>query len=198
MKRSVVQRIIPLIFILFIVGLVIAAIVSVVRIVTGNNQPVVELDGGNTSLLSTAATSKVRMTVRGPIVGNEEFRSYQVAVTPGSREFTRYAGYIKTPIADKSYSNNTAAYDEFVHALSKADLAKGTPLTGDVNDTRGVCATGQLHEFEIFNDNKVIKRLWTSSCKGSAGSLAADVEQLRALFLAQVPDAAAILTGRSL
>ena len=85
MKRSVVQRIIPLIFMLFIVGLVIAAIVSVVRIVTGNNQPITQVNTSNTSLLSTAATSKVRMTVRGPIVGNEEFRSYQVVVTPNSR-----------------------------------------------------------------------------------------------------------------
>lgn len=198
MKRSVVQRIIPLIFMLFIVGLIIAAIVSVIRIVTGDNKPIVQVDSSNASLLDTTAASKVRMTIRGPIVGNEEFRSYQVTVAPGSREFKRYSGYIKMPIADKSYSNNVTAYDEFVHALSKANLAKGVPLIGDANDTRGVCATGQVHEFEIFNDGKVVKQLWTSSCKGSAGSLAADVEQLRELFLAQVPDATAILSGRSL
>lgn len=195
MKRSVAQRIIPFVFIIVIVGLAIAAITSVVRMVFSNDTPVaVQTDVSNDSLLSTTLGHKVRMTIRGPIVGDEDFRSYQVTVTPNSRSFIRYSGYLNQPIGSKQYSNNVKAYDEFVHALSRANLAKGMALTGDADDTRGICATGQVHEFEIVNGDSVVKRLWTSTCKESAGSLASDSNALRELFLAQTPDATKILT----
>lgn len=198
MKRSVIQRLIPLIFIIVIAGLAIAAVTSVVKMVFSNDKPAIvqTADTSGNALLATTLGHKVRMTIRGPIVGDENFRSYQVTVTPSSRSFIRYSGYLKQPISSKQYDNNVKAYDEFVHALSKADIAKGTALTGDADDTRGICATGQVHEFEILDGDSVVKRLWTSTCKGSAGSLAADSNLLRELFLAQTPDAVKILTAQ--
>ncbi|MEP6710503.1 MAG: hypothetical protein ABJA64_02195 [Candidatus Saccharibacteria bacterium] len=190
MKRSFLQRIIPFAFILVILILIIAAITAVVRVVFNNNAPTTSVvDTSSVALLSTTAEHKVRMTVRGPIVGNEQFRSYQVTVTPDSRDFVRYSGYLDQPLVSKHYGNNVKAYDEFVHALSKANLNKGAALTGDADDTRGICATGQVLEFEIISGDTVTKRLWTSTCKASPGSLATDSTQLRVLFLAQVPDA---------
>ena len=62
-------------------------------------------------------------------------------------------------------------------------------MSGDANDTRGVCAGGILYEFEIREGDNAVKQLWTSTCKGSPGSLKASADQLRELFLAQVPDA---------
>jgi len=198
MKRSVAQRIIPFVFIIVIVGLAIAAITSVVRMVFTSDAPVaVRSDVSGDTLLSTAVGHKVRMTIRGPIVGNEEFRSYQVTVTPDSRSFVRYSGYLNQPIGSKQYGNNVKAYGEFVYALSRANLAKGAALSGDADDTRGICASGQVHEFEIVDGDNVVKRLWTSTCKGSAGSLAADSNVLRTLFLAQTPDAVKILTAQA-
>jgi len=190
MNRGI-QRFIPMIFLIVIVGLIIAAAVSVVRIFTSNNdqQTSQVVDTSNQALLSTTASRSVRMTVRGEIVGDETFRSYQIVVTPGKREFTRYKGYLAEPLSDVTYQNNTKAYDEFVHALSRANLAKGTPLKGDADDTRGICANGILYEFEIINEDKTIKRLWTTNCDNAKGSLAADAGQLQGLFLAQVPDA---------
>jgi hypothetical protein len=190
MNRGV-QRFIPIIFLIVIVGLIIAAAVSVVRIFTSNNdqQSSQVVDTSNQALLSTTANRSVRMTVRGVIVGDETFRSYEVLVTPGKREFTRYKGYLAEPLSDVTYQNNTKAYDEFVHALSLAGLAKGTALKGNADDTRGICASGILYEFEIINEGKTIKRLWTTNCGGIKGSLTADPGQLQGLFLAQVPDA---------
>ena len=92
MKRSVIQRIIPFIFVVVIIGLVIAAIVSVVRIVTGSgSQPIAQTDTSEIALLKTTAISKVRMKIRGPLVGSEKFRTYQLSVSPSSREFHRYS-----------------------------------------------------------------------------------------------------------
>jgi hypothetical protein len=190
MNRGI-QRFIPIIFLIVIVGLIIAAAVSVVGIFTNNdtNQASKTVDTSNEALLSTTADRSVRMTVRGQIVGDETFRSYQVTVTSAKREFTRYKGYLEQPLVSKVYENNTKAYDEFVHALARANLAKGQPLTGEADETRGICAGGVLYEFEIIKADKTLKRLWTTSCGDSKGSLDADVASLQALFLAQIPDA---------
>jgi len=191
MNRGV-QRFIPIIFLIVIVGLIIAAAVSVVRIFTSDNntpQSSQTADISSEALLSTTADRSVKMTVRGPIVGDDTFRSYQVSVTPGKREFTRYKGYLEQPLVNKSYANNTKAYDEFVHALGRANLAKGEGLKGDADDTRGVCAGGILYEFEIINGTNTVKRLWTTTCGDAKGSLTASAGQLQQLFLVQVPDA---------
>jgi hypothetical protein len=186
-----IQRFIPIIFIIVIVALLIAAAFSVVRIFTGgnSNESSEVADTSNQALLSNTSERSVRMTVRGEIVGDETFRSYRVTVTPTSRVFTRYKGYLEEPLVSKTYENNIKAYDEFVYALSRANLTKGEALTGDADDTRGICSDGVLYEFEILNGASSVKRLWTSTCGGSKGSLTADAEYLQALFLAQVPDA---------
>jgi hypothetical protein len=190
MNRGI-QRFIPIIFLIVIVGLIIAAAFSVVRIFTANDssQTSQVTDTSNDALLSTTADRSVRMTVRGQIVGDETFRSYRVTVTPSKREFSRYKGYLEQPLVNKSYENNTKGYDEFVHALARAQLASGTALTGDEDDTRGICSGGILYEFEIINGASVIKRLWTTTCGDAKGSLKANVGSLQELFTAQIPDA---------
>lgn len=196
MNRGALQRIIPIIFIIVVVGLIIAVIVTVVQMFFTSDKPVEsENDRSLDTLIITTADSKVRMTIRGPIVGNEEFRSYQVSVTPSSRDFVRYKGYLKTEIGSKHYRNNNKGYDEFVQALAKAGLAKGTPLVGKEDDTTGVCATGQIHEYEIISGEEVVERLWTSTCDGTKGSLDASDSYLRKLFLEQVPDASELINS---
>jgi hypothetical protein len=86
------------------------------------------------------------------------------------------------------------AYDEFVHALEKAALLRGAPFNENDDDTRGTCAAGRLYEYEIINNNQTVERLWTSTCKGSPGSLNASAEQLTDLFTRQIPDARAPLS----
>jgi hypothetical protein len=135
----------------------------------------------------------VRMTVRGPIVADENFRSYRVTVDNNSRDLVTYSGYLDDTIGSKHLGNNTRAYEQFVHALDKANLTKGTPFEGEKDDTRGICATGEVYEFEIVEAGSVVKRLWTSTCKGSSGSLRASVKQVSDLFLEQIPDSDELL-----
>lgn len=191
MRRGI-ARFIPIIFIGLIAILVIAAIVSVVRIMISNNQnPTTDVvDTSNNALLASDSSRSVIMTVRGKIVGNESFRSYRVVVRPNERTFVRYKGYLEQPLVTKKYGNNISAYEEFVYALSRGGLAKGTALTGEADDTRGVCASGIVYEFQIVTGDTVIKRLWTSSCTDAKGSLVGNVALLQQLFVDQVPDAA--------
>jgi hypothetical protein len=189
MARYGSSRVLPVIIIIIIVIVAVAGLVSLSRAIffSGEAAPAV-VDSSRDALLSTTAERSVRMTVRGPIVADESFRSYQITITPSSRSIVTYKGYLESVIDQVSLPNNVAAYDQFVHALDKANLPKGAELQGERNDLRGICATGQVNEFEILNNNESVKMLWTSTCSGSKGSLDASVKQLSNLFEAQIPN----------
>lgn len=193
------SRILPIILVIVIIVIAIAAIVSLARIVffSGSSAPVVT-DESRTALLSTSAGRSVSMTVRGPIVADEEFHSYQIDIAPNNRTIKTYTGYLENVVASNSLTNSVAAYEQFVYALDKANLTKGIELEGDRNDVRGVCATGRVYEFSILNNGDTVKKLWTSTCKGSAGSLRASTAQLTSLFINQIPDADKLIKKVSL
>ncbi len=196
MSRYRKTRIAPIALMLIIVVVVIVGLVSLTRAIffSGQTTTTSQSDVSQTALLSTAADRSVRMTVRGKIVADENFRSYQITATPSSRSFVSYTGYMGSGASQVALGNNIPAYEQFVYALNRVDLAKGSELTGDENDTRGVCATGLLYSFEILNANKSVKTLWTSTCKGSSGSLDGSVTQLSALFAAQIPGSRSMIS----
>ena len=184
------SRIIPIIIIIIVIAIAVAAIVSIGRAVfSGGDRSTTteEVDVARTNLLKTSANHSVRMTTRGPIVADENFRSYQVTVSPSSRNITTYSGYLSKVIKSKPLSNNVAAYEEFVNALDKANMTVGTPFTGEDDNTLGICATGHVYEFDVLVDGKSVQHLWTSTCKGSKGSFRASVAQVQNLFLTQIP-----------
>lgn len=194
MQRGKLSRIIPIALVVIIIIIAISAIVSLGQAVFrggSNSQP--NVDVGREALLSTDADRSVQMTVRGPIVADENFRSYRITVTPSSRTMTTYKGYLQTAITTQTFSNNTKAYDEFVHALNLANAMKGTAFEGEKDDTRGICSAGVVYEFETAQAGQTVKRLWTSTCGGSKGSLAASTTQLKNLFIGQIPEGDALV-----
>jgi hypothetical protein len=205
MDRSGIRRLIPIVLTLIIVGLAVTALISLGRTLFGGNN-----SGGGSSpspsssqqatgnpgkaaLTSTLADRSVRMTIRGPIVADENFHSYTITVSPSSRNMTTYTGYLSQQIENEPLSNNTAAYGQLVYALDKANLMEGTPLSGDANDERGVCATGTIYEFEVLQGDNSVQKLWTSTCAGSPGSLKANLNQVTRLFQLQIPDFSKLL-----
>lgn len=189
MNRGNGTRIFPIILVLIIIAIAIAALVSAGRaIFGGGDQTPTTTDTSRDTLLNTGTGYNVRMTVRGPIVAEENFRSYQVTASSDARSLITYSGYLAQSIETKQLTNNMKAYDELVHALDKANMVKGEAFTDDKDDTRGICASGRVYEFEVLDGSNVVKRLWTSTCKGSPGSLKASKDQLEKLFLDQIPD----------
>ena len=198
MYRGNSSRIVPIILVLIVVAIVIAALVSVGRAIFGGSGQTAQTNAGRDALLDTSLGHSVQMTVRGPIVANEQFHSFQITVNPSTRAMTTYQGYLDQPINSKTYDNNAKAYEQFVYALDKADLMSGDELTGDKNDTRGICATGLVYEFSVMSADSTVRRLWTSTCKGSPGSLKASVTQVGDLFKAQIPDESTLVRGLDL
>jgi hypothetical protein len=199
MYRGNGSRILPIIIVLIIVAIAIAALVSVGRAIFGGGdtgKP--QADTSHSALLNTSVDHSVRMTVRGPIVADENFRSYRVVVTPSDRILTTHSGYLEQTIDTKQLSNYVKSYEEFVYALDRAGLVTGVAFTSDKDDTRGICASGRVYEFEVMQSGSVVKRLWTSTCRGSVGSLKASSAQLQKLFLDQIPDNKPLLDKISL
>jgi hypothetical protein len=190
-------KIIPVALLLVIIAIAIAALVSLARVIFApnvSNNTVSQVDITKEALLSSDSDHKVMLTVRGPIVANENFRSYQMIITPSSRQLITYKGYLDEVIDNILLSNNQKAYEQFVFALYKANLVKGTELTGDKNDIRGICATGRVYDFKVINSEGTKKQLWTSTCSGSKGSLNASVDQLVGLFTAQIPGSETVIS----
>lgn len=193
MQRSNGARLFPLFIILIVVALVIAAIVSIGRAVFNSGDTTSEdtalVDRGREALLKTDLARSVEMTVRGPIVAEESFQLYRVTVSPNERKMDVLKGYLEERTAGKTLDNNTRAYEQFVFALDKANMMKANSQADDedINDLRGICASGYVYEFAVLNNAQEVERLWTSTCDGSKGTLDASKEQLSGLFLDQVP-----------
>ncbi|NCU38222.1 hypothetical protein EOL96_04175 [Candidatus Saccharibacteria bacterium] len=191
MYRGPGPRIFPIIVIILVIALVVAALVSVGRMLFAGGDS--SSGGGETTdavvtaLRDTSQDRSVRWTVRGPIVADENFRSYQITVGPNSRTYTVYAGYLEQVLDTKTYSNNFAGYEQFVFALDKAGV--GVARDAKNAEIRGVCATqGFAYVVETLNDDKPDHMLWTTSCSGSKGTMVATVPQVHALFVNQIPD----------
>lgn len=193
------NRSLPTILTVVIIIVAIIGIVSLARLLffSGSSNPAV-VDLSEQTLLSSSDGSGVSMTVRGPIVADENFRSYKITVTPSSRMIKTYTGYLGAVLDQKTLTNNVAAYEEFAHALNKANMVAGQPFEGEANDVRGICATGRVFEYSLERNNELVETLWTSTCSGSKGSLRASTDQLSQLFRAQVPDSSDLIRAVSL
>lgn len=195
------SRLLPTILTIVIIIIAIVALVTLARALFfsgSSSTDQSQVDANQQALLDTTAGSAVSMTVRGPIVAQENFRSYQIVITPSSRDMKTYTGYLGTVLEQETLNNNTAAYDEFVHALDKAKMSAGKQLSDEQNDVRGICATGRVFEFATLKNGTTVQNLWTSTCGGSPGSLKANASQLTQLFQNQIPNADAMLSGLSL
>lgn len=191
MSRYSKTRILPTILTIVIIIVAIAGLVGLGRLLFagGGTPKEPEVDVARQALLTTQPGSSVTMNVRGPIVADENFRSFQIAVSPEAREVTTFTGYLDQVIDQETLGNNTAAYTELVHALDKANLTSGKQFEGDANDIRGICATGRVTQFIVKEGGEPVQTLWTSTCSGSKGSLKASATQLSQLFVRQIPNA---------
>ncbi len=191
MSRYTKNRALPTILAIVVIIVAIAGLVGLARLLFagGDTAKTPEVDIAREALLTTTAGSSVTMNVRGPIVANENFRSFQITVSPTAREVRTYSGYLDTVIDQETLSNNVSAYTQFVYALDKANMTSGKQLEGDANDLRGICATGRITQFIVKRDGEPVQSLWTSTCSGSKGSLRASTDQLSQLFTRQIPNA---------
>lgn len=184
-------KVLPIVFTILIIAGAIAALVSVARIAffPNGSLDMPELVSSQQSLINTNAERSVKMTVRGPIVAVEDFRSYTIEITPNYRRLYIYRGYGDQLVGSKLLDNNLSSYGEFVYSLYRADFMKGAEMVEQDVELRGICATGSLFEFEILKNNETENKLWATSCSNSKGNLNTKTQPITKLFIAQIPEA---------
>lgn len=194
-SRSSFSRFVPILLVVVITIVAIAAVIAIGRSLLGGgstpDEPDVgQIDEGRAALLSSDISRAVRLTVRGPIVADEKFRSYQITVSPTSRNMTTYEGYLENPLKTTKLENSIKAYEELIYALDKRKMMDGRVLPEEQNDLRGVCATRKVYEYETLVNGETVKKLWASDCDGAAGSAIASKSEIIDMFLKQIPDGA--------
>lgn len=192
MYRSNSARIVPLIILLVVTVALILGLVTVGRYIFGGTRTTGDqevINEARDELLTVDTERSVVMVTRGPIVGDDEFRTESVNITPTDRTYTFYKGYLEEVQTQSELDNNTPAYEEFVYALDKAELTRpGEFSPEEASDLRGICAVGNVYEFSLYDGDSRLQWYWTSSCKGSPGTLGANLQQIYNLFAAQVPN----------
>lgn len=140
----------------------------------------------------------VRMTVEGPIVANEIRESYRITVGVNTRNIEAYKGYDFELVGSRQFSNNRAAYTDFVYALSRAGFNDKRRVSQSAADERGVCPKGKTYSFELLDDGRLLSRSWTTTCSDSRGTLDANGKILKDLFDRQIANRSQVLEGFSL
>ena len=199
-SKNSLSRFIPILLVIVIMIVAIAAVIAIGRALLGGGSSndstnTAVTDEGRTALLTVDTSRSVRLTVRGPIVSDESFRSYRVTISPEERDITTYEGYMEEVIETKKFDNNNRAYEELVHALDKRRMMDGRVLTEEQNDLRGICASGQIYQFDTLVNGETVRSLWTSDCDGSKGSATANVSEVINMFLNQIPEGRKIVSG---
>jgi hypothetical protein len=164
------------------VGLIVLVIILVMRGLSGGPKPVIQAPLSDYA----STTSVVRLTVAGPIVGDQQFHSYQITVGRDQASIETRKGYQNSVIDQKSYANNQEAYFNFLRALDLAGFTKGDTKSPN-KDERGMCAIGDRYVVQIKNDNSDVERFWTSTCRGQNGNFRGSIDQVRLLFNKQIP-----------
>ncbi len=127
-----------------------------------------------------------RYIVDGPVVASELHRSYSIEITSNVAIMKVYSDYGQKIVAEKSYKNNTEAFNTFIKSLEEANAATRYVGTDEDDDSaeQGVCPEGRRYILELGND---IRR-WTTSCDRKEGTAAGKMTTMRKLFAKQIPD----------
>lgn len=147
-----------------------------------------------TSLLTSYedTDTTVQFTDDGPVSADQTHEGIRVNVGQYATTIQIYQGYQNDITTSKTFENNPASYGTFLRAIELLDYTGGvTNPNSALADPRGVCSIGQQYTFQIISgDGSNIQNYWTTSCGG--GTFKGNVQQIQALFEAQVPNYPAI------
>lgn len=141
-------------------------------------------------------SSFVRVTVKGPIVANEKFQSYQIEVGQNYRDFKIFTGYNNQVVVEERLSNDKVAYDNFLKSLKQYSYTSKTDEYSA--DETGQCATGKRYIYELFDNSKTLQRTWDVSCNNSVGTFTGSGISVRSLFKKQIPNFTKLATDSKL
>ncbi len=192
MRRGQPTRLGMVLLAIIVIAVLVSGILWAGRALFGNGSSApVEVNPGQKLLDEPNDNTKVRMSVRGPIIASEKHYSIVIVISQSSRSITSYRGYGGEVIETKTLDNTKPAFNDLIKALNRAGYMKEN--VSITQDPAGICAVGQLIQFEMLDGDNSVKKLWTTSCaklEGNFAGLDINVEQL---LIDQIPDARKII-----
>jgi len=185
--------------IIIVLAVVVGGIVWVGRALFGGPATPEVVSAGQKLLDTPTDQTAVRMSVRGPVNASENHYSIVMTISTTERRITTFRGYDGSVIRDQKLTNNQPAFRDFLAALNRAGFMKENP-SDEPND--GICATGQLIYFSVFEyvkddqgntTEKLATKLWTTTCDKLTGNFAGMLVNVVNLFKAQIPDSQTII-----
>ena len=137
------------------------------------------------------------MTIIAPSILSSDFSRLgeEVARIQG---YDRIPSILPTPPSGRGLTSAQQGRRRVANALAAAGYVE-TPsfpfTTEEQNDLRGICASGQIYQFETLVNGETVRSLWTSDCDGSKGSATANVSEVIDMFLKQIPEGRKIVSG---
>lgn len=142
--------------------------------------------------------AEVRVTVDGPIVGEETHRAIRITISRDERTLDILQGYQGLVIKTQDYDNDQAAFDVFLRAID--GLGFTSSKKAKVEDEFAACPMGTRYTYELINTDspETDVRLWSVSCGFELGNFAGGPgPTIRSLFEKQIPDYKALTNGVS-
>jgi hypothetical protein len=127
----------------------------------------------------------VKFTVTGPVQADPKHMGYRITVGRDASTIEIIQGYQNNVVKAQTYSNNSAAYADFLRALQLENYTKGD-ADKSKEDTRGVCPNGNRYTYEVETAGQAVQRYWSTSC--GTGTFQGKASIVRGLFSRQIPD----------
>jgi hypothetical protein len=167
---------------LAVIVLVIVVFVIVLRGFTGgSNKPKEQIN----LMDYTNSQTVVKFTATGPVTADPNHQGYRITVGRDANTIEVVQGYQNNVTQAQTYTNNSAAYADFLRALQLQNFTQGISDPAR-SDNRGVCPNGTRYTFEIENAGQTVQRYWSTSCGG--GTFQGNANSVRGLFQRQIPD----------
>lgn len=185
--------------IIAVVVVVILGISWIGQTLFGGDSKPKEVSAGQKLLDDPNERVGVRMSARGPINASENHYSIVMTISISQRRITTYRGYDGSVIRNEKLGNDSMAFNDFLAALNRAGMMKENPTD---EPSQGICATGQLIFFEVFEyvtdeegnvTEKLATKLWTTTCDKINGNFAGLLINVVDLFKAQMPNSQTII-----
>jgi hypothetical protein len=181
-------------YVLVVVGVVMALFILLLVALNRGGSPQQALSKPVVLSEQANASTSVRMTMQGRLVGETERRAVAITISDTERRFEILSGFNETVIRTETFSNTAAGYETFLLALGQAGFSKDRE--SNLPDERGACPLGRRFVYELLHeDNKNTFRTWDTTCNNAPGTFGGESRVIRNLFQAQIPEYHKLLRG---
>lgn len=173
-----------------VIVIALIAVLGVVLLVNRNNETPNGTPTTKTVVLSdsnTSPTASISWTQQGKIVGNNQFNSIRVTVTPTYRRLEILNSYQNQVVRSTDYDNNQEAYNTFSRALDLLYFGKSRTVSNP--NVAGVCPFGNRFLYGFYANSQQLVDTWSDTCSKNDGTYAgSNATSTGQLFRNQIPD----------